>query len=113
MFQSRVEGRDIRCKRGQDDEHICKCKWGTDAIYDTDNNLKYITGKCIWDGIQDPEFTIFCANLFGNYQNGFLPFEGGLLAQPHWYMQMIGCMSANKNRIEKMKQEQEEAKRKK
>lgn len=79
---------------------------------ETDEGMKYVTGKCLWEDIRDPEFTMYCANLFGNYQNGFLPAAGGTDDQLYWVSQVIGCMSANKNRIDRERQEEEEKNRK-
>lgn len=77
-------------------------------VENTDGSVEYKQGECIWDKVSDPQFVLLCANLFGNYQNGFLLCAGGLVDQPHWYIQMIGLMSSNKNRIEEERRQASE-----
>jgi hypothetical protein len=69
---------------------------------------KFVPAVCTLSMVQDLEFTLFCSNLFGHYQNGFLAFSGSLMEQPNWYYELIGVMSHNKA-IESDKQKNQQS----
>jgi hypothetical protein len=70
---------------------------------------KFVPAVCTLSMVQDLEFTLFCSNLFGHYQNGFLAFSGSLMEQPNWYYELIGVMSHNKAIIESDKQKNQQS----
>ena len=92
--------------KGTDKEHECKCKRSL-GIPTEEGELIELHQCCAWDYIADPEFVVWSMDMYAHYENGYLPYEGGILDQPYWYLQAITHIGNLKAKIEAWEREKE------